>query len=566
MAVAIGANDVANSFAGAVGSKALTLRQAVVVAWIFEFAGAFFMGDRVVETVRGNIIDPELYLLRSPTEFDKHGASLLMWGMCTSLVMASAWIACATYHGMAISTTHSIACALMGFSLVVKGWGSVHWTGGGGKIGGFTSIVLSWVLTPVMAGILSASFFHITKRLLLRAEDPAKRTLAALPVYYAATAFVITFFIVCNGSGRLHLQHKSNKTATWIATSVGIGVGLLARLIGVPLARKRLERMDAEAETTRGSFSVSTSSSGGGKSKGVTAEAMAAAMARGTPFEAGAAAGAAGGGMPASATTAADGGGPLADAAERGQRRWGDPPVVPFGAQRAGEVGQAAEGRAWEWLENWYSAVEAKTIAHDLEFTERTKTLHAHAEVFDDRAEELFCLLQILTACAFAFAHGTNDTANAIGPLSSIQNIYDGVAVHRSIANIDILEVNKVGVKSWMMAMAGSALGLGFAVWGWRMVRSLGGGLTLMTPSRGFTTVLSAALTITVASFLAMPISTTHTLVGSTVGVGMSDGCSNVDWKLLGKFAIAWVLTVLVAGAGTALFFALTVYSPNIRA
>ncbi|GBG85403.1 hypothetical protein CBR_g40045 [Chara braunii] len=557
MALGIGANDIANSFASAVGSEALTLKQAVLISWIFEFAGAFFMGDRVVDTIREGIIDPELYLLRSPTEYDRHGASLLMWGMFASLVMASSWIAFATYHGMPISTTHSLLCSIIGFSLVVKGWDSVHWYGGDkeSKIGGggFTAIVVSWVLTPLMAGVLSAGFYSLTKRLLLCPENSVQRTLLALPVYYGVTAFVVTFFIVYNGSGRLSLKNQGNGTATWIATSIGIAVALLARLVGVPMARRRLEIVvDANSQTTP---VLSVFSKGASKSNGVTAEAMAVSVDRGAPpFDGGASA----------AGTASEAGVTPCHAAERAPT-WGRP-VVPFNESCAGEVGQAGEGRTWEWIENWYSTVEAKTIAHDLEFTERTRNIHKNAEVLDEQAEELFSFLQILTACASSFAHGSNDTANAIGPLSAIFNLYRGDAVHRRKDNPMHLEVSEVKVESWMLAMGGAALGLGFALWGWRMVRSLGGGVTKMTPSRGFTAVLCAALTVTLASGLAMPVSTTHTLVGSTVGVGSTDGWGNVDRKLLGKFFIAWVMTVFVAGVCTMGFVALTVFSPNIKA
>ncbi|GBG89710.1 hypothetical protein CBR_g49563 [Chara braunii] len=526
MAWAIGANDVANSFGTSVGSGALTMKQAVVIAWVFEFCGAFFLGGRVVETLKGGIVPPEIYVLNpSRTEFNRDGAELLMWGMFNALLVASTWIILATYYGMPISTTHSIIGAIIGFSIVAKGSDSVTWYKEDPKldmrIGGFVAIVLSWVLTPFIGAVASMIVFGFTKRVILRASDAERRTLIALPFYYGITALIITFFIVYKGSPRLKLQNIGNGKATLIACGVGVGVGILAQLIGIPLARRRLDGLEER------------------KARIEEAKARKKAIVEGP------------------------------DAGSRGPAgvgaKTGVSPLLRDVENNAAEAGAQHHLSAWQRVKAWYFMIERKTVSHDLEFTEHTLGLHARAELFDERAEELFSFLQILTACAAAFAHGSNDTANAIGPLSSVYSLYRGETIKPDSKKPGHLMVEKVEVESWMLAMGGIAIGLGFAVWGWRMVRNLGGAVTMMTPSRGFTAELCAALTVVLASRFGMPISTTQTLVGATIGVGASDNWRNVDWVLFGKFVFTWVMTIAFAGLVTAGLFAYAVYSPSIQ-
>ncbi|GBG74036.1 hypothetical protein CBR_g17746 [Chara braunii] len=519
MAWGIGANDVANSFGTSVGSGAITLKQAVVIAWVFEFSGAFFMGGRVADTMKGGIVDPKIFLIPDG-KFDKDGAALLMWGMFIAIAVAGVWIALATFYGMPISTTHSIIGSFIGFSMVAKGANSVFWykedPKSDLKVGGFAAIVVSWVLTPLIAGMASVILFTFTKIVILRPQNSERRTLIAMPIYYGLTAFIITFFIVYKGSARLKLSDIGNVKATWIAIVVAVGVASLAALIGIPLAKKRLANLEDR------------------KQRKAEQKARDKALI---------------------AKVAGDG------AKERDEEKGGQGSKTP--ASRVDD-GARPSMTAWQRVKAWYLLVESKTISHDLEFTEHTLDLHSRAEMFDERSEELFSFLQVLTACAAAFAHGSNDTANAIGPLSAVQNIYQGDAV-KFDAKKGKLTLPKLEVESWQLAMGGFALGLGFAVWGWRMVRNLGGAVTKMTPSRGFTAELCAAMTVVVASRFGMPISTTQTLVGATVGVGASDDWRNVDWWLFGQFVISWVVTILFAGFGTAAVFAFTIFSPSVQ-
>ena len=144
MAWGIGANDVANAMATSVGSRAITISQAVVIAAIFEFAGSFLAGGQVTATIRGKIID--LNALASTPD-------LLVYGMLSALLAAGIWLFIATYRGWPVSTTHSIVGALIGFGTLNLGVDAVHWHQ-------VISIVLSWVVTPIISGIFAYAIFR----------------------------------------------------------------------------------------------------------------------------------------------------------------------------------------------------------------------------------------------------------------------------------------------------------------------------------------------------------------------------------------------------------------------
>jgi phosphate/sulfate permease len=162
----IGANDVANAFASSVSSKSITLKQAVMIASVCEFSGAFFLGASVTGTVRSKIFDVDLYA---------DEPELLMWGMFTSLFSASVWLFIATYFGMPVSTTHDIVGCIMGFSIAAKGFSSISW-------GVAIKIFISWFASPLVAGSVSAIFFGSVKYFVMKAADPFKRAYYTFPI------------------------------------------------------------------------------------------------------------------------------------------------------------------------------------------------------------------------------------------------------------------------------------------------------------------------------------------------------------------------------------------------
>ena len=161
-----------------------------------------------------------------------------------------------------------------------------------------------------------------------------------------------------------------------------------------------------------------------------------------------------------------------------------------------------------------------------------------------DQVERIFVVLQILTACAIAFAHGSNDVANAIGPLAAIVN---------AVENVDLTA--KTPVAPWMLAIGGLGIVMVLATWGYRVMETVGKKITELTPSRGFAAQLAAASTIVLASRLGIPISTTHTLVGAVLGVGLARGITALDLRVVGNILASWIATLPIAAALSVFFY-----------
>jgi len=157
--------------------------------------------------------------------------------------------------------------------------------------------------------------------------------------------------------------------------------------------------------------------------------------------------------------------------------------------------------------------------------------------------ERVFAVLQVLTACAVAFAHGSNDVANAIGPLAAAVNALQGGALDAPSP-----------VALWMLGVGGLGIVVGLATYGYRVMATIGRHITELTPSRGFAAELAAATTIVVASRAGIPVSTTHTLVGAVLGVGLARGIGALDLRVVGRILVSWVVT-LPTGAALAVFF-----------
>lgn len=217
MAWGIGANDVANAMATSVGSKALTLKRAVIVAAIFEFAGAFLAGGQVTSTIRKGIIDADL-LSGTP--------ELLVFGMLAALLAAGLWLLVATKYGLPVSTTHSIVGAIVGFAAVGIGIEAVKW----GKVG---SIAACWIVSPIIAGTLAYALFRSVQKLILDTTDPMKNAIRYVPVYIFITGTMISLVTMFKG-----LKHTGLDLSTPECYGVSIFIGLLCAIIGAILIRR----------------------------------------------------------------------------------------------------------------------------------------------------------------------------------------------------------------------------------------------------------------------------------------------------------------------------------------
>ena len=211
MAWNIGANDVANAMGTSVGSRALTLRQAVLVAAIFELAGAVLVGAHVTETVRKGIVSPAAF------GADSH---VYVYGMLAALIASSLWLHLSTRMGLPVSTTHSIVGAVAGFGLVAGGFGVVSW-------GKMVQIVLSWFTSPFLGGLLGYLLFLVVGRVILDAESPVRRARHLGPLFVFLTVFVVVLSILYKGLKNLKLDLPLGQ-ASALAAAAGIAFALLA--------------------------------------------------------------------------------------------------------------------------------------------------------------------------------------------------------------------------------------------------------------------------------------------------------------------------------------------------
>ncbi|MFV8818962.1 inorganic phosphate transporter [Haliea sp. E17] len=223
MAWGIGANDVANAMGTSVGSRALTITQAILIAMVFEFLGAYLAGGEVTATIRKGIIDPEV-LADDP--------ELMVYGMLSALLAAGTWLLIASMKGWPVSTTHSIVGAIVGFAAVGISVEAIHWD----KVGG---IVASWVVSPVLAGSISFGLFISVKRLILDTENPFERARKFIPVYMWMVGFMIAMVTLLKGLKHVGL-HFDLGLGSQFANALPISalIGLVVAGFGALLIRR----------------------------------------------------------------------------------------------------------------------------------------------------------------------------------------------------------------------------------------------------------------------------------------------------------------------------------------
>ena len=217
MAWGIGANDVANAMATSVGSKSITIKQAVILAAIFEFAGAYLAGGEVTKTIRKGIVSLDAF---------QGNVDLLIWGMLASLLAAGTWLLIASLKGWPVSTTHSIVGAVVGFAAIGVGTDAVNWA----KVG---SIVASWIVSPLLAGTISFAVFTSIQKLVINTSEPLKNAIKYGPVYLFMVGFIIS--LVTIKKGLKHIGLDVNGGMEFVYATV---VGVLIAMIGIWLIRR----------------------------------------------------------------------------------------------------------------------------------------------------------------------------------------------------------------------------------------------------------------------------------------------------------------------------------------
>ena len=465
MAWSIGANDVANAMGTSVGSKALTLKQAIIVAGVLEFVGAFLVGPHVSATIRKDIIPVEAF----QQVLGENGAPYYVYGMLASLLAAAVWLMVATYFGLPVSTTHSIVGAVVGFGVVAM-WDNlevIRW----GKVG---EIVMSWVASPLTSGLLAFVIFSVIQRSVLFQRDMVAAAKRIAPVLVFLVFEVITLVTFWKGLKHLQLD-LSDGQAVVLATVIS---GVLA-IVSVPLVR----RVQVTSSANR--------SGAASPQNPIIGEELTRMKSR---------------------------------LMKLGQIAHGD---TQTGIQR---------------LQDEVAQVQARTqIPDGTDREEYTPDMRA--------TEKIFAYLQIISACAVAFAHGANDVANAVGPLGGVISV-----LHSSSGDLG----KAVSIDStWLLgilAIGGLGIVAGLATWGWRVIETIGKKITELTPTRGFSAEFGAAVTILIASRSGMPISTTHTLVGAVLGVGFARGIGALNLRVIRDIVLSWLIT-LPAGAILSIIF-----------
>lgn len=223
MAWGVGANDVANAMGTSVGSKALTIKQAILIAMLFEFCGAYFAGGEVTETIKNGILDatqipPDLFIL----------------GMLSSLLAAGSWLLIASIKGWPVSTTHSIVGAVIGFGAVGVSVDAVHWEAIGPIVG-------SWVVTPFMSGLIAFGLFMSVQALIMNTDNPFQKAKRYVPMYMFLTGFMVSIMTFSKG-----LKHVGIGLSTPESILFSIVIGLLVASAGVVLLRRI--KVDEEAD------------------------------------------------------------------------------------------------------------------------------------------------------------------------------------------------------------------------------------------------------------------------------------------------------------------------------
>ncbi|SHO81205.1 Probable low-affinity inorganic phosphate transporter [hydrothermal vent metagenome] len=350
MAMNIGANDVANNVGPAVGSGALTIGGAIIIAAIFESAGALIAGGDVVKTIKKGIIDPTMF--SDPMVF--------VYAMSAALLAAALWLNLATWLKAPVSTTHSIVGGVMGGGIAAAGFAIVSW----GTMG---KIAASWVISPLLGGVIAALFLYIIKSKIIFVENRLESARKLVPILIAIMSWAFSTYIIIKGIKKLI------KIEFPIALSIGLVIAIAIYFLVKPMIEKQIDGLGEDREDIN----------------------------------------------------------------------------------------------------------------------------------------KLFTIPLIFAAILLSFAHGANDVANAVGPLA---------AVFDALSNMQVSA--KASIPIWVMLVGGLGISIGLALFGPRLIKTVGSEITELDHIRAFSIMMAASITVVIASQLGLPVSSTHIAVGAIFGVG----------------------------------------------
>lgn len=463
MAFNIGGNDVANSFGTSVGAGTLTIKQALLIAAVFEVSGAIIAGGEVTDTVRSGIVDLNVADL-DPNDF--------MYVMMSALLAAAIWLLFASKMGYPVSTTHSIVGGIVGAALVVgyvtdmdNPLDMVQWS----EIG---KIVVSWVLSPVLGGVVSYLMYRWIKIHILQFNERADAALAAL--------------------ADERKEHSRKHTKSFEALSELQQVAYTGAL---QRDRQKLDSGNYEIDELESDYYRELKRLDRKADKVDSFRAL---------------------------------------------EKW-VPVLASFGALVISSM------LIFKGLSNVNLQLSLESKLGILAMITAVVWMATSILVRLLKRKSLqrstflvFAWMQVFTASAFAFSHGSNDISNAIGPF---------------VAILDVLRAGTVNATSAIPTIAmvtfGIALVVGLWFTGRNVIRTVGTSLTKMHPSSGFAAELSAAMVVMGASVLGLPVSSTHILIGAVLGIGVANKAAN--WKLMKSIGVTWVVTLPAVSAISAL-------------
>ncbi|KAF8242579.1 phosphate transporter [Wilcoxina mikolae CBS 423.85] len=520
----IGANDVANSFATSVSSRSLTLPQAMVIATFMEMSGAILVGARVSETIKSKIVNPKDFT---------HAPGVLMLGMVCALIGSSTWLTVATTIGLPVSTTHCIVGGVIGMGIATVGAEGIYWDW---NKKGVAQIVASWVIAPAIAGAFAAIIFLITKHGVLRRKNPLKWGFVMVPVYFGVTSGILTMLIVWKGAASLNVDKWNAGQICGTIFGVSGGVVAIVVVFFLPFLHRKLIKEDwtlrwyhlflGPALLYRGPIPDAPAG------QEIVQDYYRGKITR----------------------EDVESGPSELDATAYGQDTINYPHDVDIETgfktvpKALVEVEKEDAGAWWEPKNLHRTIIDAimHGVRKDVVAAQNKESkllgdvrdMHARASKFDNKTEHLYSFLQVLTAATSSFAHGANDVSNAIGPLSTIYMIWLKSEVEK-----------KASVPLWVLAYGGAGIVIGLWTYGYNIMRNLGNRITLHSPSRGFSMELGSAVTVVMATRLALPVSTTQCIVGATMGVALCNGdFKALNWRMVGWCYFGWVITLPVAG------------------
>ena len=543
-----GANDVANSYATSVAARTLTMPQVGFLSMVTEFVGAVALGSRVTGTIKNDIIDIDRFT-------DKPGVLIL--AMACAEAGSATWLMLATRAGFPVSTTQTIVGALVGVGFASEA--SIAWAWEDDSV---SQVAASWVIAPGIAAAFSAIIFLTIKYSVLERKESFKWALRLIPFYLAFTGSMLALFIVIEAPTAPSLEEFGAGKAAGIILGVFAGVLLIAYGFFMPYFHRRLVKEDARVKfyhlplgplLWRDDPWLYFPAPADGEVvidyyKNAHSDEPVA---------------------PAAVDSATDK--KADDASNNNNGSTGDSSALEKGADAVHQRVRSTKpmepeerflaptshlpvynpSRLWSFAKFFLlQGVTRDCVTHDSERLEKT---HALAKQYDNRVEHLWTYAQVASAMIMSIAHGSNDVANAVGPWSAAYSTWKAGEV-----------ATEVPTPTWMLVVAGFLLGAGFWFFGFHIVRSLGNRITQLSPTRGYSMELGAAITVLLASRLGLPVSTTQCLTGATLGVAlMNFSVGAVNWRQLLFILSGWILTLPIAGLISGLLMVMALNTPH---